>query len=468
MENKKQANLSDVVRAFWVGAKDYKHVGLYTVLGFVFATIVDLLIPLQYKKFFDLMTGAPQSQAVAQALFGIILTVLILNIVRWFFFRTSNFAVNYFEARVMARLREIAFNYTIDHSYSFFSNNFSGAIVQKIGRFVRSFEKLFDNFIYNFMPLITALVMILIVVSLQNIKLALILLFWVLITVTVSYFFSKWKLKYDTESAASDSKATAYLADVIANQNTVSSFAAGEFESKGFKQKVMDQAKAVLLTWNLGEVMNLIQSAFILIIEFLLFYFGIKFWQEGLITVGTFVLIQVYVLNLSQRLWNFSSVVRNVYEGVGDAKEMVDILKTPHEVSDIPDAKTLNISDGEINFQNVSFAFNESRKVLNGINISIKKGEKVALIGPSGAGKSTIVKLLLRMYNLVDGQISIDGQDIQKVTQESLREHVSLVPQDPILFHRSLRENIKYGKQDATDEEVVEASKLAHCDEFID
>ena len=129
--------------------------------------------------------------------------------------------------------------------------------------------------------------------------------------------------------------------------------------------------------------------------------------------------------------------------------------------------KEILVKNGDINFQDLNFSFNETRKVLEDINLIINPGERVALIGPSGAGKTTFVKLLLRLYSPTSGKILIDGQDISKITQDSLRKNISMVPQDPILFHRTLSENISYGKQDATKEEIEKAAKLAHCDEFI-
>jgi ABC-type multidrug transport system fused ATPase/permease subunit len=201
-------------------------------------------------------------------------------------------------------------------------------------------------------------------------------------------------------------------------------------------------------------------------IEFVLFFYAIKYWQQGLITIGVFVLLQAYVLNIINQLWGFTRLVRDLYQGYADSKEMVEIMLLSHEIQDVPQAKELIISEGEIEFQNLTFAFNQTRKVLEDINLTVKAGEKVALIGPSGAGKTTFVRLLLRLYSATSGKILIDGQDISQATQESLRKNISMVPQDPILFHRTLSENIAYGKRGTSAEEIKEAATLAHCDEF--
>ena len=143
-------------------------------------------------------------------------------------------------------------------------------------------------------------------------------------------------------------------------------------------------------------------------------------------------------------------------------------MKLPYEIKDTPLAKPLAVAAGEVAFQEVNFAFNQTRLVLKNINLTVKAGEKIALVGPSGAGKTTFIRLLLRFYDVADGKILIDGQNIQKVTLASLRDNISLVPQDPLLFHRTIRENIRYGRPTATDQEVEEAGRLAHCDDFID
>jgi ATP-binding cassette subfamily B protein len=203
------------------------------------------------------------------------------------------------------------------------------------------------------------------------------------------------------------------------------------------------------------------------ILEIGLMFLAIKLWQKNILTVGDFVLIQAYLLRIFEKLWGFGRVIRDFYENLADAEEMTEILETPHEIVDIPNAKKLKIITGGIKFNNVDFNYNQTRKVLDKFNLEIKPQEKIALVGPSGAGKSTIVRLLLRLHDINAGEIIIDKQNIAKVMQESLWQNISLVPQDPILFHRTLLENIRYGELKATDKDVIKAAKIAHCHEFI-
>jgi ATP-binding cassette subfamily B protein len=467
-KSKSHIKISDIIRAFWVGAKHFKGSMIAGLGTYILANIFELMAPLYYKRFFDVVSTSLVRETATQLLLSIIVSVLIINAMRWVCYRIGSVMINYFESHVMAKLRQQAFDYTIGHSYTFFANTFTGSLTQKIGRFARAFERLYDTLVYSLIPLLVYTVGVIIVVWHQEPQLAWAIIVWAIIIGTFSISYSRWKLKYDLASSAADTKAAAQLADSLTNHNTISSFSASDFETGAYEGVTNDQARATLKTWNLGELMSATQGALSVIIEFVVFYFAIKYWSIGRIGVGTFVLVQVYIIGLSQRLWGLSNIVRNIYESLGDSREMVDILQTTHEVADVKDAKDLVVSEGVIEIKDASFEFNSSRQVLKNINLKINSGEKVALIGPSGAGKSTVVRLLTRMYNLEKGEILIDGQDIQKVKQESLRHNISLVPQDPILFHRSLMENIRYGKRDATNEEVIEAARLAHCDEFIE
>lgn len=372
------------------------------------------------------------------------------------------------ESRTIVRLKQNSFDYMMQHSYSFFSSNFSGSLVQRVNRFARSFEVLSDSIIYNIAPLIITVAGSIIITSFIAPIISILIVSWVLLFFVFSITFSRWKLKYDIAVAEADSRTTGYLSDCITNNNAVSLFTGIKYESGSFKDITDDQAKKTRFSWYLGDVVDGAMALLITVVEFFIFYYTIKYWGQGLATIGTFVLAQTYIIGVAQQLWNLNRVIRNIYQGIADSKEMVEILETPYEIKDVTGSKKIKVSNGEIVFNNVNFNFNTDREVIPSLNIIIKPGEKIAIIGPSGAGKTTFVRLIMRLYDLTKGVIEIDGQDIKTVTQDSLRENISLVPQDPVLFHRTLMENIRYGRREATDDEVKEAARLAHCDEFID
>lgn len=462
-----KVRVMDVVKTLWHGIKPQKLSLFILVFSVVFANITIIIVPIFYKQFFDVIVSGADKIIIGQRLFLIIIYIAILNGISWFFYRIATLFNNNYQPMVMANLKQQSYDYLIEHSYSFFVNNFVGSLVQRVNRFARSFERLSDNLVWNLLPLFVRIASIFIVLLFINKWIALVILIWITIFLSFNIIFSKWKLKYDLKAAEFDSKATGYLADTITNQNTISLFGGLNYEKQGYRNVTIEQARIVRFAWNLDAVVEGIQAFLGFAIQFILFFIAVKYWQQGLITVGVFFLIEAYLISIIDQLWGFTRLVRDFYQAYADAKEMVEILKLPHEIKDSADSKELLVNKGEIEFQNLGFSFNETRKVLENINLTIKQGEKVALVGPSGAGKTTFVRLLLRFYYPTSGKILIDGQDISKVTQESLRRDIALVPQDPVLFHRTLSENISYGKKDASMEEIKRAIKLSHCDDFI-
>lgn len=480
--------IKDVLSAFWNGIKPQKWALFFLTISIVLANIVGSFYAIFYKKFFDIISVGGDKNQIALQLVVIITQIAILNGIVWIFIRIFSILLISFEAKTMARLRQQAYDYLIKHSYSFFTNNFAGSLVQRVNRFARAFETLSDQILWAVLPLFVKIISVIIILLFINKWIALTLLIWVLVFLSFNVLFSRWKVKYDIKVAEMDSKSTGYLSDTISNQNTIQLFNGFNFEYQGYKKVTDEQAKAVKFSWNLDAVMEGTQALLGIAIEFLLFYFTIKYWQKGLVTVGVFVMLQAYILNLIDQLWGFSRVVRSTYQAYADSKEIVEIMKLQHGVRDIQNAKEIIVQKGEIEFKDLTFSFlketasaplrqssseaseasaSQARKVLEDINLKINAGEKVALIGPSGAGKTTFVRLLLRLYSPTSGKILIDGQDILSITQGSLRENISMVPQDPILFHRTLLENIAYGKRGAGKEEITKAAELAHCDEFI-
>jgi ATP-binding cassette subfamily B protein len=467
-----KVKLKDIFEAFWRGIKPQKWLLFSLIILIIFVATLSTIVPIFYQKFFDIVSPAESlilqdRTTVAQNLLTIIFQILGLNIMIWIIWRLSTFVNNTYQTKSIALLKQQAYDYLMKHSYSFFTNNFAGSLVQKVNRFARAFERISDRLIWDLLPLFVRTVAIVIVVFFINKWIASIILIWALIFILINIILSKWKLKYDIQVAATDSKTTAYLSDTISNQNTIQLFGGFVFESLGYKKVTNEQAKITKFTWDLDALIEAAQSIMGVLIQFLLFFFAIKYWQQGTITVGIFVLFQVYIITLIDQLWGFNRIIRDFYQSYADTEEMIEIMLLSHDIKDAPQAKELVVKNGEIEFKDLNFNFNETRKVLENINLKIKAGEKVALIGPSGAGKTTFVRLLLRLYSATSGKILIDGQEISEVTQESLRRNISMVPQDPILFHRTLAENIAYGKRGATENEIKKAAILAHCDEFI-
>ncbi|MBT5808329.1 ABC transporter ATP-binding protein [Candidatus Uhrbacteria bacterium] len=462
-------NTKGILKVFAAHVRPYA--GRFAIILFLIgiAKGIDVIVPIFYKRFFDLISGeiAVTAEELPGLLVGTMVAVLALHGVSWLAWRVLAVSNAWFQTRVMADITQTGHEYMLGHSYKFFSDSFTGSLVRKVNRLARSFEKLADQIEFTFVPITVVIVGNMIVLWTRSHLLASILFGWIVFYLIVNIAYARWKSKYDYKASQVDSEATGVLADAITNAITVKLFTGLGYEKTAYRKVTEKLRKLRLLSWNMGELMDAIQGGFMIIIEFIMMYYAIQLWQEGVLTIGDFALIQGYLVGLFIVMWDIGRSIRRVYEALADADEMVEILEMPHGVKDSRRAKVLDVQKGEIEFKNVYFSFRKTRRVLRGLNLKIKAGEKVALVGPSGAGKSTITKLLFRFYDVERGQIIIGNQRISKVTQESLRENLALVPQEPILFHRSIMENIRYGRRGATDDEVMEAARRAHAHEFI-
>ncbi|MDD2785532.1 MAG: ABC transporter ATP-binding protein [Patescibacteria group bacterium] len=460
-------NVTGVLRAYWPYIKANKGWMFLGYAGASLGVVANMIDPWLYKLLLDEITSNIQNPAKAN-LVWIILLVLISNLIGWAAYRAGGFVSSYVQPVIMSAMTRTNLERLLGQSYQFFTNNFAGSLQRKIQRFSGSFENVMDVTEWDLFPMIITVVIAIGTLSFRSKPLAIIMFVWVVTIVAANYFFHKWKLKYDLEKAEEDTETSGALADVVSNSVNVKLFSGYEFERKKFFDITEKLRKITTRTWTLAEWNFAFQSLMGCFLEFGIMYFVVKLWQRGAITVGDVILVQGYLIALIGRLWNVGRIMRKLYESFADAQEMVDVLNRPYDVKDLRGAKKLNITRGKIEFKEVSFNYSQTREVLKDMNLTVRAGERVALVGPSGAGKSTIVKLILRFYDLDGGKILIDGQDIKRVTQNSLREQIAMVPQDPFLFHRSIRDNIRYGRRDASDEDVEKAAALAHCAEFIE
>ncbi|MDR3642407.1 MAG: ABC transporter ATP-binding protein [Candidatus Doudnabacteria bacterium] len=446
-------------------SRPYAKTVIFMMLGLVFGVAFDTYQPFLFKALFNLL-AAGQIGAVPVML-NIVWQIFFIGLGSWAAWRLSGWFLSLYEARVMSDLLNTCFAYMQGHSYTFFSNNFAGSLVRKINRYSRTFEDLADILFQNLAQTTLQIAIIVVVMFFFFPPLAWIILLWATVYIYFNYRFARWKIKYDVARAAQDTKVSGRLADTVSNNINLKLFNGFDREFDEYKAQTQELFRLRRLGWNLGTLSETVQGFLVVILELAVMYGAVLMWRQGKLTVGDFALLQAYLIQIFQQLWNFGRFVRRIYESVADANEMTEILETPHEIRDAAGALDLKVARGKIELRGVNFSYENNPPVLENFNLVISPGERAALIGPSGGGKSTIVKLLLRFTDIQSGEILIDGQNIAKVTQESLRANISLVPQEPILFHRSLMENIRYGQPKATDEQVLQAAKLAHADEFI-
>jgi ATP-binding cassette subfamily B protein len=466
-EKKKVAPPRAVLAAFWPHARKHRALLTIVLLSGIAMQAAGLLAPWYMRQFFNILALQTPSAAAAAALLSVLWIIAALWVADRLLRRAQDQAHVYFQSRAMSELYDRSFKYLMGHSHGFFASNFAGALTHKVGRFTRSFETITDNILLQFVPTALFVAGATAVLFTRHHWLGIALGVWCALFVWLQIFIARMRQPVRAARSEADTKVTGALSDAIANQSTVALFAGAGYESRRLGEVVADWRKKTLRNWLIDGWTWGIIGLFVVAIQVVLLWGAVMLWQRGLLTLGDFVLIQAYLLTVFNQLMGIGFNLRRFYDAFSDAGEMVAILDTPHEIRNKRGASVLDVSRGEVWFDDVSFHFQDATPVLHQFNIAIGGGERVALVGPSGAGKSTVTKLLLRLYEAGSGEIKIDGQNISEVTQDSLREAISFVPQEPALFHRSLMENIRYGNRSATDEEVVEAARLAHCHDFI-
>lgn len=278
---------------------------------------------------------------------------------------------------------------------------------------------------------------------------------------------SDWRIQIRRDMNNSDTDANSKAIDSLLNFETVKYFGNEEMEARRFDKSMEGYERSATKVWTSLGWLNFGQGAIFGVGLLVMMWMSANAVIAGEQTLGDFVFINAMLMQLSIPLNFIGFIYREIRQGLTDIEQMFDLLDVEAEVRDKPDAKPLNISDGAIKFDNIEFSYDPARPILRGISFEVPAGNSVAIVGPSGAGKSTISRLLFRFYDVQSGSITIDGQDIRDVTQPSLRGAIGMVPQDTVLFNDTLAYNIRYGRTDASDEEIIKAAEMAQIGEFI-
>lgn len=435
------------------------------VVGILLTTVIDIVRPILYRQLLNLVADDSISAAHAGLLLvGQIIALGVLHQAGW---RIMGFTNARFVSRVMSDLLMTGFESILQHSLKFFHGHHSGSIVNKIRRYPYSFQTVDDQVKWNLSRTIIRCVGIIIILRWYLPTFSNVILLWAICFLVFSVCFARYKLRFDVASSEQETRLTAHIADVVGNAATVKAFGTEEAEVDVFRVEVEESYEKRLKAWVLGQWGEVIQGVSMVALEGVVMYLAFTRRRQYGLTPGDFALLQAYLLQMFDHLWDFGRQVRQLYEALANGNELTEMLREPVDVVDAPGAKELVVRSGAVDFTGVCFQYFDGKHAIRGFNLCIRPGERVALVGESGSGKTTLTKLLLRYMDVTSGEILIDGQDISRVTQQSLRRSIAVVPQEPLLFHRSLAENIRYGNQTATDAEVVAAAKAAHCHEFI-
>ncbi|MBN9542199.1 MAG: ABC transporter ATP-binding protein, partial [Alphaproteobacteria bacterium] len=359
-------------------------------------------------------------------------------------------------------------DYALSHSHNFYQNNLSGKIAKQITSLVDGITKIITPCASNFLRGASLLIMGFIAAYFVNPIFSIILITWFIFFAGSSIFMSKKLVSLSDAQAKEESIVVGELVDSLSNHTNVRIFARKVYENSRMVTFFDRQQKAYTATYMYSTILSCIQGGLIAVMMGCSTFFLVYLYGKGLVTIGDFALILGLSMELGHMMWYTMSEVDEFNKAVGRCKQSLISLMIPLEITNKPNATELNCTNGQITFKNVKFHYKGTEPLFENKSIEIRAGQKVGLVGYSGGGKSTFVNLILRFYDVTDGAILIDEQDIREVTQESLRKNIAMIPQDPSLFNRTLMENIRYGRADASDREVMEAAKQAHAHEFIE
>ncbi|MBO6638349.1 MAG: ABC transporter ATP-binding protein/permease [Roseitalea sp.] len=455
------------------GRPDLKARVLWALLYLLLAKLVLMLVPYGFKWATDALNG----ELSAADWIPVTLLAPVMLVVAYNVFRIVNVAFNQLRDALFARVgqhavRQLAYR-TFVHMHAlslrFHLERRTGGLSRIIERGTKGIEAIVRFTILNTAPTIIEFGLIAIVFGFAY--------GWEYVAVTAatvaaySVFTvraSDWRIQIRRDMNNSDTDANTKAIDSLLNFETVKYFGNERMEAERYDRSMAGYEHSATRVWTSLGWLNFGQGVIFGIGLLVMMAMSARAVQAGEQTIGDFVFINAMLMQLSVPLNFIGFIYREIRQGLTDIEQMFDLLDVEAEVTDRPGAEPLAIADGAIRFEDVHFAYDPERPILKGISFEVPAGKTVAIVGPSGAGKSTVSRLLFRFYDVQDGAVMIDGQDVRAVTQASLRAAIGMVPQDTVLFNDTIAYNIRYGRPDATDDEVRKAAEMAQIGPFIE
>lgn len=441
------------------------------LLALLTAELITVGVPFIYKGAVDSLTsGKAIDVAEVFAIGAVTLTIAygVARVMSVFFHELRDVIFARVGQRALRTIALETFKHIHNLSLRYHITRKTGGLSRIVERGVKGVDWLLRFVLFSIGPLLIQLLMVCTV-------LWIVLGFWYFATILIAislyvvftFKVTEWRVQIRKEMNKQDTDANQKAIDSLLNYETVKYFSAEEREAQRYDSSMEKFESASLKTTYSLAALNLGQSIIFMtgtVIVMLMAAIGVK---NGELSVGDFVLVNSYMIQVAMPLNWLGTVYREIRQALVDMGEMFDLLDVPYEVSDRPDAKPLEVSGGKIEFKNVSFSYYDNRPILKGVDLTINPGETVAIVGPSGSGKSTIGRLLFRFYDVTEGALKIDGQDIRMVTQRSLHKQIGIVPQDTVLFNETIFYNIAYGLPDPNPRQVEEAARSARLHDFI-
>lgn len=451
---------------FWHHIKPYKYYYAIMLFAPIFSSFYHFVYNYAIKLIIDVM--AEQQTFSWDAVIYPVALYVSIQILLEVFWRISSVAEWLSEPYVRRSILLESYDYLQHHPYIFFQNHLAGTLSSKIKGIWDGYDKFWGEMHHGIFLKILQVIVGLAALCVVNYQLAVFVFLWCLVYTPLMFVMSRKIGDLSEIETESRYRIIGRVADNVSNIFSLFSFATHRFEKNALhKEMTEDFIPKQLNTYKSYFKMMIVAGVlYVLLLVSVLFYM-IYLRTINVVTLGDFAFVFSMLVLVTNDLWNLTESLQDFSRVMGDAKSSLSILQIPHQSPDEEQAQSLTMVNPTIEMNHVSFSHVEKSSLFSDLNISIRAGEKVGLVGPSGAGKSSLIHLLLRYFSPHSGDILVSGQNIRHVTQDSLRQQIAVIPQDTMLFHRTLMENIRYGRPDATDDEVIEAAKKAHIHEYI-
>jgi ATP-binding cassette subfamily B multidrug efflux pump len=434
----------------------------------LFAALIEVALFSYLSRIIDLAQGTPNPNFFHDHAFELTWMVVVALVLRPIFFGLHDLLVHQtLSPGMTSMIRWQNHSYVLKQSLNFFQNDFAGRIAQRIMQTGNSLRDSAVQAVDALWHVVIYAISALVLFAEADWRLMIPLLTWIVAYIGALYYFVPRVKQRSVEASDARSKLMGRIVDGYTNIATLKLFAHTNFEQHYAKEAIEEQTVKAQMA---GRVVTSMDVAITTMNGLLIVgttALALWLWTQSLITVGAIALATGLVIRIVNMSGWIMWVVTGIFENIGMVQDGLQTIAQPVSVTDKDHAKPLEVARGEVRFEHVDFHYGKKRGIIGDLNLNIKAGEKIGLIGPSGAGKSTLVNLLLRLYDVEGGRILIDGQNIADVGQESLRARIGMITQDTSLLHRSIRDNLLYGKPDATDAELWDAVHKARADEFI-
>lgn len=442
-------------------SKQYWYLAVPALFVVILAEAAGVTLSYLLKELVDALNGEPQE--IWNWAIGYVCLYAFMELC-W---RSSGYLGMHWITRVRSLAANSLFDWLSRHSSRYFADRFAGSLATKVTNASNGLSNMLPRMLWNFFPTFLGLIMSVGIAMLAKPLLGWILLGWAIGFLILNVLLVPKKARLSKESASAYTRLKGQMVDILSNIRVVHQFAHLRKELRHVDGCIQDQQKKILRSWSYSEGILVTNNLLQTLLLGAMLVTAIRLFQAGRISVGDVVMIVNLTWGILESLLFIGNNLNGLMEDYGEVQEGLEEILHEHEIVDTHQVKRLNAPLGEIRFKKVHFRYDQRRTIFEDFDLHIPAGQKVGLVGESGAGKSTLTQLLLRMYDVQKGAIYIDGQDISTVTQESLRQAISFVPQQSYLFHRSLHDNISYGQLEAGDEDILRVAIGAGAYRFI-